>query len=103
MPPPPNAPLSADDAKVLEIGVAIIGNLADDGYLMASVDEIAAGAEVQLGDAVDRVAAGRVGATDDVLGVIPESDVVAYRERGVVLRPVARELLMGERLGPLHE
>ena len=34
--------LSTDDAKVLEIGVAIIGNLADDGYLMASVDEIAA-------------------------------------------------------------
>jgi RNA polymerase sigma-54 factor len=34
--------LSTDDAKVLEIGMAIIGNLADDGYLMASVDEIAA-------------------------------------------------------------
>src|SRR6266542_1279358 len=34
--------LSTDDPKVLEIGVAIIGNLADDGYLMASVDEIAA-------------------------------------------------------------
>src|SRR5581483_6174208 len=34
--------LSTDDARVLDIGMAIIGNLADDGYLMASVDEIAA-------------------------------------------------------------
>jgi RNA polymerase sigma-54 factor len=34
--------LSTDDQRVLDIGMAIIGNLADDGYLMASVDEIAA-------------------------------------------------------------
>ncbi len=34
--------LSTDDSRVLDIGMAIIGNLADDGYLMASVDEIAA-------------------------------------------------------------
>jgi RNA polymerase sigma-54 factor len=34
--------LSTDDPTVMEIGTAIIGNLADDGYLMASVDEIAA-------------------------------------------------------------
>ena len=34
--------LSTDDSQVQEIGLAIIGNLADDGYLMASVDEIAA-------------------------------------------------------------
>jgi RNA polymerase sigma-54 factor len=34
--------LSTDDPDVREIGIAIIGNLGDDGYLMASVDEIAA-------------------------------------------------------------
>jgi RNA polymerase sigma-54 factor len=33
--------LQTDDTRVREIGLAIIGNLADDGYLMASVDEIA--------------------------------------------------------------
>ncbi|HEY8549509.1 MAG TPA: RNA polymerase factor sigma-54 [Vicinamibacterales bacterium] len=34
--------LSTDDPQTREIGMAIIGNLGDDGYLMASVDEIAA-------------------------------------------------------------
>ena len=34
--------MSTDDDTVREIGEAIIGNLGDDGYLMASVDEIAA-------------------------------------------------------------
>jgi RNA polymerase sigma-54 factor len=34
--------LATDDPRIREIGLAIIGNLADDGYLMASVDEIAA-------------------------------------------------------------
>jgi RNA polymerase sigma-54 factor len=34
--------LSTDDPMFREIGAAIIGNLGDDGYLMASVDEIAA-------------------------------------------------------------
>jgi RNA polymerase sigma-54 factor len=34
--------LSTDDASMKDIGAAIIGNLGDDGYLMASVDEIAA-------------------------------------------------------------
>ena len=33
--------LQTDDAQVREIGEAIIGNLDDDGYLVASVDEIA--------------------------------------------------------------
>ncbi len=33
--------MQTDDDKVREIGDAIIGNLGDDGYLMASVDEIA--------------------------------------------------------------
>ena len=34
--------LQTDDEKLKEIGEAIIGNLDDDGYLVASVDEIAA-------------------------------------------------------------
>ena len=34
--------MATDDEKVREIGEAIVGNLGDDGYLMASVDEIAA-------------------------------------------------------------
>jgi RNA polymerase sigma-54 factor len=33
--------LSTDDPTTRDIGLAIIGNLGDDGYLMASVDEIA--------------------------------------------------------------
>jgi RNA polymerase sigma-54 factor len=33
--------LSTDDSQTREIGLAIVGNLGDDGYLMASVDEIA--------------------------------------------------------------
>ncbi len=33
--------LQTDDGETREIGLAIIGNLGDDGYLMASVDEIA--------------------------------------------------------------
>jgi RNA polymerase sigma-54 factor len=33
--------MATDDDKIREIGEAIIGNLGDDGYLMASVDEIA--------------------------------------------------------------
>lgn len=34
--------LQSNDGKIRDIGLAIIGNLGDDGYLMASVDEIAA-------------------------------------------------------------
>ncbi|HSL20706.1 MAG TPA: RNA polymerase factor sigma-54 [Vicinamibacterales bacterium] len=34
--------LQTDDAMLKEIGAAVIGNLDDDGYLVASVDEIAA-------------------------------------------------------------
>ena len=33
--------MQTDDASLREIGAAIIGNLDDDGYLVASVDEIA--------------------------------------------------------------
>src|SRR5688572_18671969 len=35
-------PITATDERVVEIGEAIIGNLDDDGYLVASVEEIAA-------------------------------------------------------------
>src|SRR5437016_6879116 len=34
--------MQSDDAKIREIGSAIIGNLDDDGYLVASFDELAA-------------------------------------------------------------
>src|SRR6478735_7082962 len=37
--------MQTDDEKLKEIGRAIIGNLDDDGYLVASVEEIAAMAE----------------------------------------------------------
>ena len=34
--------MQTDDALIRDIGAAIIGNLDDDGYLVASFDEIAA-------------------------------------------------------------
>ena len=34
--------MQSDDSLVRDIGSAIIGNLDDDGYLVASFDEIAA-------------------------------------------------------------
>jgi RNA polymerase sigma-54 factor len=42
--------MQTDDEKLKEIGRAIIGNLDDDGYLVASVEEIAAMAEWPVGD-----------------------------------------------------
>src|SRR6266545_3907831 len=42
--------LQTDDEKLKEIGRAIIGNLDDDGYLVASVEEIAAMGEWPVGD-----------------------------------------------------
>src|SRR5690349_21938086 len=42
--------LQTDDDRMKEIGRAIIGNLDDDGYLVASVEEIAAMAEWPVGD-----------------------------------------------------
>jgi RNA polymerase sigma-54 factor len=46
--------LQTDDPDTRDIGLAIIGNLADDGYLMASVDEIAAMGDWKPAD-VERV------------------------------------------------
>jgi RNA polymerase sigma-54 factor len=42
--------LQTDDELMKEIGGAIVGNLDDDGYLVASVDEIAAMGSWQVGD-----------------------------------------------------
>jgi RNA polymerase sigma-54 factor len=42
--------LQTDDDRLKEIGRAIIGNLDDDGYLVASVEEIAAMGEWPVGD-----------------------------------------------------
>src|SRR5215210_2686590 len=42
--------LQTDDDKLKEIGRAIIGNLDDDGYLVASVEEIAAMGDWPVGD-----------------------------------------------------
>jgi len=42
--------LQTDDEKLKEIGAAIIGNLDDDGYLVASVEEIAAMGEWPVAD-----------------------------------------------------
>jgi RNA polymerase sigma-54 factor len=42
--------LQTDDDKLKEIGAAIIGNLDDDGYLVASVEEIAAMGEWPVAD-----------------------------------------------------
>jgi RNA polymerase sigma-54 factor len=42
--------MHTDDPMLKEIGLAIIGNLDDDGYLVASVDEIAAMAEWPVAD-----------------------------------------------------
>jgi RNA polymerase sigma-54 factor len=42
--------LQTDDERLREIGSAIIGNLDDDGYLVASVEEIAAMGEWPVGD-----------------------------------------------------
>jgi RNA polymerase sigma-54 factor len=42
--------MQTDDPMLKEIGLAIIGNLDDDGYLVASVDEIAAMAEWPVAD-----------------------------------------------------
>ena len=52
-------------------GAALVG-------VEEAVVEVVAGAEVQLGDAVDRVAAGRVRAAHDVLRVVPQPDVVPH-------------------------
>src|SRR3954462_5018602 len=46
--------LQTDDEKLKEIGAAIIGNLDDDGYLVASVEEIAAMGDWPVSD-VERV------------------------------------------------
>src|SRR5215208_2418620 len=46
--------LQTDDEKLKEIGRAIVGNLDDDGYLVASVEEIAAMGDWPVGD-VERV------------------------------------------------
>ena len=48
-----------------------------------AVDEVAAGAEVQLRDAVDRSAAGRKCVPHYFLRVVPEADVVPHRRAGV--------------------
>src|SRR5919205_448816 len=42
--------MQTDDARLREIGGAIIGNLDDDGYLVASVEEIAAMGEWPVAD-----------------------------------------------------
>ncbi len=42
--------LQTDDEKLKEIGAAIVGNLDDDGYLVASVEEIAAMGEWPVAD-----------------------------------------------------
>jgi RNA polymerase sigma-54 factor len=42
--------LQTDDERLKEIGVAILGNLDDDGYLVASVEEIAAMGEWPVAD-----------------------------------------------------
>src|SRR6188768_2650264 len=42
--------LQTDDERLKEIGGAIIGNLDDDGYLVASVEEVAAMGEWPVGD-----------------------------------------------------
>ena len=60
-----------DDPLVREIGSAIIGNLNDDGYLVASVEEIAGMGQWPLDD-VERV-----------LGVIQSFDPVGVAARGL--------------------
>jgi RNA polymerase sigma-54 factor len=65
-----------DDPLVRDIGAAIIGNLDDDGYLVASVEEIAAMGDWATGD-VERV-----------LGVVQGFDPVGVAARGL------RECLM---------
>src|SRR5437764_2342313 len=55
-----------------------------------AVDEVAAGAEVQLGDSVDRAATGRVRTPHDVLRVVPQAEVMAHGQRRMALRPVTR-------------
>src|SRR5215210_1408527 len=42
--------MQTDDEKLKEIGLAIIGNLDDDGYLVASVEKIAAMGDWPVGD-----------------------------------------------------
>ena len=74
--------LQTDDDQVREIGEAIIGNLDDDGYLVASVDEIA-----QMGpwpiDEVEKVLARVQGQTQSQRGTF--SDDPLWNDSWVLL------------------
>jgi RNA polymerase sigma-54 factor len=61
--------LQTDDDRVREIGGAIIGNLDDDGYLVASVDEIAAMGNWSVAD------------VEEVLGLLQRFDPIGVAAR----------------------